>query len=116
MQNKELAKEVLKSIIRKFEKQKVHSFFKDNIWGVNVADMQLISKFNKWFRFNMLLIFAVSMHGLFPWETKKVLLLLTLFNFFWPKVPLNNFTLKNCLFGVINIVKNNGIAFDGKGE
>ena len=24
----------------------------------------------------------------------------------WPKIPLRNFTLKNCLFGATNIVKN----------
>ena len=44
----------------------------------------------------------------------------------WPKIPLRNFTLENCLFGATNIVKNSdkekyvysgyGIAFDGKGE
>ena len=44
--NKELAKELHKSIIRKFQKRKVHSYFKDNIWGAELADMQLISKFN----------------------------------------------------------------------
>ena len=47
--NKEL--ELHKPIIRKFNKRKVHSPFIDNIWGANVADMQLISKFNKWFSF-----------------------------------------------------------------
>ena len=40
MQNKELAK----SIIKKFEK-KVHSSFLDNIWGADLAVMQLLSKF-----------------------------------------------------------------------
>ena len=29
----------------------MYSSFKDNIWGVDLADMQLISKFNKGFRF-----------------------------------------------------------------
>ena len=38
-------------IIGKFNKRKVHSPFIDNIWGANLADMQLISKFNKGFRF-----------------------------------------------------------------
>ena len=33
-----------KPIIRKFQKRKVYSSFKDNVWGVNLADMQLISK------------------------------------------------------------------------
>ena len=39
-----------KSIIKKFEKRKVYSSFKDNIWGDDLADMQLISKFNKGIR------------------------------------------------------------------
>ena len=38
-QNQELAEELHKLIIKKFEKRKVHAAFKDNIWGVNLADM-----------------------------------------------------------------------------
>ena len=49
--NKELAKEVDKPMIRKLNKGKVHSPFIDNIWGVDLADMQLIIKFSKGFRF-----------------------------------------------------------------
>ena len=49
--NKELAKELHKPIIRKSNKRKVHSPFIDNIWGADLADMQLISKFNKELRF-----------------------------------------------------------------
>ena len=45
--NKELAEELHKPIIRKFKKRKVQSHFRDNIWGADLADMQLISKFNK---------------------------------------------------------------------
>ena len=36
MQNKELAEELHKPIIRKLEKQKVHSSFIDNIWGADL--------------------------------------------------------------------------------
>ena len=43
-ENKQLANELHKRIIRKFEKRKVYSTFKDNIWGVDLADMQLLSK------------------------------------------------------------------------
>ena len=50
MSNKELAKELHKPIIRKFNKRKVNSPFKGNIWGADLADMQLISKFNKGIR------------------------------------------------------------------
>ena len=35
------------SIIRKFNKRKVYSQFKDNIWGVDLADMQSLSRKNK---------------------------------------------------------------------
>ena len=49
MSNKELAEELHKP--RKFKKIKVHSHFIDNIWGADLADMQLISKFNKGIRF-----------------------------------------------------------------
>ena len=50
-QNKQLAKELHKPIIRKFEKRKVHAAFKDNIWGADLLDMQLLSKYNKGIRF-----------------------------------------------------------------
>ena len=39
------------TIITKFTKREVHSPFIYTIWDVDVADMQLISKFNKGFRF-----------------------------------------------------------------
>ena len=43
--NKELAEESHKPIIRKFNKKKVNSPLPDNIWGADLADMQLVSKF-----------------------------------------------------------------------
>ena len=46
MSNKELAEELHKPIIRKFEKRKIYSSFIDNIWGADLNDMQLLSKFN----------------------------------------------------------------------
>ena len=49
--NKELAEELHKPIIRKFNKSKVHSPFTDNIWGADLAYKQLISTFEKGFRF-----------------------------------------------------------------
>ena len=47
MLDKQLAKELHKPVIKKFNKRKVHSTFIDNIWGADLADIQLISKFNK---------------------------------------------------------------------
>ena len=49
--NKKLAEELHKPITKKFKKRSIYSGFKDNIWGVDLADMQLISKFNRGFRF-----------------------------------------------------------------
>ena len=45
--NKELTEELHKSIIRKVKKRKVYSPFRDNIWGADLPDVQLLSKFNK---------------------------------------------------------------------
>ena len=46
-ENIQLAKELHKAIIKKFEKRTVYSRFKDNIWGADLADIQLFSKLNK---------------------------------------------------------------------
>ena len=51
MPNQQLANELHKPIIRKFQKRKVYSSFEDNIWGADLADIQLISKYNKGIRF-----------------------------------------------------------------
>ena len=45
--NYQLANELHKPIIRKFKKRKVYSSFRDNIWGVDLADMQSLSRYNK---------------------------------------------------------------------
>ena len=42
--NQQLADELHKPIIRKFKRRKVYSSFKEYIWGLDLADMQLISK------------------------------------------------------------------------
>ena len=55
-QNQQLAEELNKPIIRTFLKRKVYSSFKGNIWGVHLADMQLISKYNKGIRFLLCVI------------------------------------------------------------
>ena len=62
--NKELAEELHWPIIRKLKKRKVHSPFIDNICGTDFADMQLISKFNKGFRF---LLFVIDIYSKYAW-------------------------------------------------
>ena len=42
--NKILAQELHKPVIKNFNKRKVYSQFRDNIWGVDLADMQSLNK------------------------------------------------------------------------
>ena len=66
-QNQQLAEELDQPIIKKFVKRKVHAAIKDNIWGADLADMQLLSRYNKGIRFLLcVLIFLVNILGLFP--------------------------------------------------
>ena len=72
MSNKELAGELHKEIIRKLEKIKVHSPFIDNIWGADLADMQLESKFNKRICFLLCVIDIFSKYEwVIPLNNKK---------------------------------------------
>ena len=50
-ENIQLSDELHKPIIKKFRKIKVYCSFRDIFWGVDLADMQSLSKFNKEFRF-----------------------------------------------------------------
>ena len=45
--NLKLANELHKPIIKKFNRRKVYSSYRDNIWGVDLADMRLLSKYNR---------------------------------------------------------------------
>ena len=54
--NKELAEELHKPIIGKFNEGRVYLSSIDNIWGADLANMQLISKFNKGIRFLLCVI------------------------------------------------------------
>ena len=62
-ENIKLANELHKPIIRKFNKRKVYSSFKDNIWGADLADMQLLSKFNKGIKYLLCAIDLFSKHA-----------------------------------------------------
>ena len=72
-QNIQLADELHKPIIRQFKERKVYSSFRDNIWGADLANMQLISKFNKGFRFLLCVIDTYSKYTwVVPLKIKKV--------------------------------------------
>ena len=62
--NTQLADELHRRIIRKFPKRKVIPGSFDNIWGADLADMQLISKYNKGFRF---LLCVIDLYSKYAW-------------------------------------------------
>ena len=71
-QNEQLAVETQKLIIRTFKKRKVYSAFKDNIWAADLADMQLISKIDKRFKFLLCIIDIYSKYAwVLPLKDKK---------------------------------------------
>ena len=64
--------ELHKLIIRNFKERTVYSEFKDNIWGADLADMQLISKLNKRFRFLLCVIDIFSKYAwVLPLKEKR---------------------------------------------
>ena len=55
----------------------MYSSFKDNIWGVGLADMQLIRKYNKGIRYLLCVIDLFSKYAwVVPLKDEKVLQLL----------------------------------------
>ena len=78
--NEQLPKELHKAIIRNFKKITVYSRFRDNIWGADLADMQLISKFNKGFRFLLCVIDVFSKYAwVVPLKDKKAVSIVNAF-------------------------------------
>ena len=84
--NQQPADELLEPIIRKFKRRKVYSSFKDNIWGADFVDIQLISKFNKGIRYLLCVIDIFSKYvWVFPLKNKKEVTIVNAF-----KAILNN--------------------------
>ena len=82
-ENIQLTEELHKPIIKNSEKRKVYSLFRDNIWGADLANMQLLSKFNKGFRSLLCVIDIFSKYAwVIPLKDKKVLVLLMFFKKF----------------------------------
>ena len=64
--NYQLTNELHKPIITKFKKRKVYSSFRDNIWGVDLADIKpLINIIKELSIYYVQLICLVNMLGLF---------------------------------------------------
>ena len=62
--NYQLANDLHRQIIRNFKRQKVYSSFRDNIWGVDLADMQSVSKCNKGIKY---LLCATDLFSKYVW-------------------------------------------------
>ena len=70
--NYQLANELHRQIIRKFKRRKVYSSFRDNIWGVDLADMQSLSKYNKGNKYLLCAIYLFSKYAwVVPLKDKK---------------------------------------------
>ena len=63
LSNNGQAEELHKPIIKSVRKLTVYSEFKDNLLGADLADMQLISKCNKGFRFSLCIIDIFSKYS-----------------------------------------------------
>ena len=67
-----LANELHKPIIKKFDKRKVYSQFKDNIWGVDLEGMQSLNRKNKGIKYLLCVIDLYSEYAfVIPLKDKK---------------------------------------------
>ena len=67
-----LTNELHKPIIKKFNKRKVYSQFKDNMWGLDLADMQSLSRKNKGIKYLLCAIDLYSKYAfVIPLKDKK---------------------------------------------
>ena len=79
--NKILAEELHKPVIKKFNKRKVYSQFRDNIWGVDLADTQSLSKKNKSIKYLLCAIDLFSKSAfVVPLKDKKGISIVNAFN------------------------------------
>ena len=78
--NYQFANELYKQIINKFKRRKVYSSFRKNIWGVDLADMQSLSKHNKGIKYLLCTIDLFSKYAwVFPLKDKKVISIINTF-------------------------------------
>ena len=76
-----LADELHKPVIKKFNKRKVYSQFKDNVWGVDLADMQSLSRKNKGIKYLLCAIDLFSKYVfVIPLKDKKGISIVNAFN------------------------------------
>ena len=54
----------INQLLENFKKRKVYSSHRDNIWGVDLADMQSLSKYNKGIKY---LLCAIDLFSKYAW-------------------------------------------------
>ena len=79
--NKVLAEELHKPVIKKVNKREAYSQFRDNIWGVDLADTQSLCKKNKGIKYILCAIDLFSKYAfVVPLEDKKGIGIVNAFN------------------------------------
>ena len=77
--NEQLAEKLLKALIKKIKRRKVHARFKDNIWTADLVEMGSLSSNNKIVRYLLLVIGVFTKYTwVKPLKNKKVKQFLTL--------------------------------------
>ena len=78
-----MAEELHKPIIKKFKKRRIYFSFKNNIWSAYLADIQIVSKFNKGTRFLICVIDIFSKYALVvPLKDKNCVTVVNTFQWF----------------------------------
>ena len=78
--NYQLVSELHRQIIRKFKRRKVYASFRDNIWGVVLADMQSSAKYNKGIKYLLCAIDIFSKYALVvPLKDKRAITIVNAF-------------------------------------
>ena len=68
-------------LLKKIEKRKLYSQFKDNIWGVDLADIQSLRRKNKGIKYLLCVIDLYSKYAfVIPLKDKKGISTLNAFN------------------------------------
>ena len=62
--NYQLANELRRQIIRKLKRQKVYSSFRDDLWGLDLGDIQSLSKYNEGIKY---LLCAIDLFSKYVW-------------------------------------------------
>ena len=70
-----------KQLLENLKEERFHSSFKDNIWGVDLSDMQLISTFDKGIKYLLCVIYLFSKYAwVVPLKDKRGITIVNAFH------------------------------------